>query len=62
LRRRVSLLAIPVVDFFPEYANLGRRVDGQTDGLAVDLYDSDRQPALRHQNPFTDLATENEHD
>jgi hypothetical protein len=57
----VRLLADPVPNFFPVYASVGRRGDAQPDFVAFDCDDGDRQRAIRYQDSFADLTSENEH-
>src|SRR5437773_442971 len=55
------LLANLMPDFLPVHCNLGRCGKTQSDRIAFDRDDGDRQSAVRHHNSFAELATEDEH-
>ena len=58
----MRLLAQLLPDFFPVHSHVLRGGDAQPYGLAFHRDDGDRQLTVRHQDSFTDLATEDEHE
>ena len=49
-------------EFFTVDTYLTWSGDAEPNRLAFDREDSDRQPALGHDNSFTELATDDEHE
>src|SRR5947207_5177842 len=60
--RAVRFLAELPPDLFPVHGNVLRGGDAQPYGIAFDCDDGDFNPAVRHQDSFTELATEDEHE